>query len=386
MSLHCAWISNSGITISETFLLQSLNNLQSIGPVTALSGTKPSFDLVENVTYDAFTPAQRDMRIDKRIRRKLKENKSTVNKYRNSAHVSLAFEKLNWKEWDYAWIHFGTTAPVVEPFLKAKRIPFFIQVHGYDITLAFSNSEYKSAFVKVANKSAGVICSSHHMKRLCVLAGVRKDALHVVCNALDTTGIPLVSSKKTPNPSFIHLGRLVGKKHPLATLRAFEKVIIHHPDATLTYIGDGELRGELENTISNIGLQKSVKVLGALPVKEAHKIVASHWVFCQHSVTSLIGDQEGFANSPAEAALLGLPVVSTLHNGIPEHVEHGKTGFLVKEFDFEEMGEYMIQLANSKELREAMGNAGKTRITELCDPQSRIRKIKSIIETSISAT
>ena len=329
MNLHGAWITNSGITVSETFLLQSLSNLQSLAAMTALAGVAPSHGKVPEVVYGAFEPPKAAMRFHRRLARKLKHGSSGADHFRNSKHVALAFEELDWKSWDFAWVHFGTTAPVVAPFLLSKSIPFFIQVHGYDVTLAFSNKEYKQAFVKTANQSLGVVCSSHHMKRLCILGGVQEEKLHVICNALDVDTLSAIQTQKTSSPSFVHLGRLVGKKHPIATLRAFQLVLKVYPDAKMTFIGEGELREELENLIALEGLSNHVHLTGAMPAEEAHQLVAAHWVFCQHSVTHLNGDQEGFANSPAEAALLGLPVVSTLHNGIPEHVQHGKTGYLV---------------------------------------------------------
>ena len=353
--------------------------------MTALAGVAPAHGQVQDVVYGAFEPPKAAMRLDRRIARRLRSTSSTDYHYRNSKHVALAFQDLNWKSWDFAWVHFGTTAPVVAPFLLAKSIPFFIQVHGYDVTLAFANTEYKRAFVRAANQSQGVVCSSHHIKRLCILAGVEDTKLHVICNALDVDAISGIHAQKTPNPSFVHLGRLVGKKHPIATLRAFQLVLKVHPNATLTFIGDGELKEELEMLIESENLSKSVRLTGALPVHEAHKLVATHWVFCQHSVTHLNGDQEGFANSPAEAALMGLPVVSTLHNGIPEHVQDGQTGFLVKEFDFEEMGQRMIELASDENLRIAMGERGKAHIQQICHPTLRTQKVKDLLESTLRA-
>ena len=98
-------------------------------------------------------------------------------------------------------------------------------------------------------------------------------------------------------------------------------------------------------------------------------------------MTSIEGDQEGFPNSPAEAALMKMPVVSTYHNGIPEHVIDEVTGLLVKEFDYEHMAECMIQLAANSTMRKALGEEGKRRNSKLCAPNRRILDLTSLLKT-----
>ena len=120
---------------------------------------------------------------------------------------------------------------------------------------------------------------------------------------------------------------------------------------------------------------------GAIPQAEAMRVHQEHAVFCQHSVTGRDGDQEGFALSPAEAALKEMPVISTLHNGIPEHVQHGITGILVPEWDIYAMAHAMIKLATHPEQARAMGEAGRQNILQLCDPKDRCVSLKHLISS-----
>jgi glycosyltransferase involved in cell wall biosynthesis len=55
-------------------------------------------------------------------------------------------------------------------------------------------------------------------------------------------------------------------------------------------------------------------------------------------VTAEDGNQEGQGVTSIEVSARGLPIVATWHNGIPEIVLDGVTGFLVKEKDFEPTG------------------------------------------------
>jgi colanic acid/amylovoran biosynthesis glycosyltransferase len=63
-----------------------------------------------------------------------------------------------------------------------------------------------------------------------------------------------------------------------------------------------------------------------------------------------------------EAMAMGLPVVSTLHSGIPELVDDGVSGFLVPERDAEGLADRLAVLVDHPERWVAMGRAGRDRI------------------------
>ena len=67
-------------------------------------------------------------------------------------------------------------------------------------------------------------------------------------------------------------------------------------------------------------------------------------MFAQHSVTDARGKIEGFPVAIAEAMATGLPIVSTRHSGIPEHVHDGISGHLVAEHDVGAMAGAMARL------------------------------------------
>jgi hypothetical protein len=59
---------------------------------------------------------------------------------------------------------------------------------------------------------------------------------------------------------------------------------------------------------------------------------------------------------------MGLPVISTVHAGIPELVEDGVSGFLVPEHDVEALANQLLRLVDQPETWAAMGRAGRLRI------------------------
>lgn len=379
--MRILWLCNSAIGTSETFLGDNLALLQRIGEIRAISGNPipagtPRAE-VEHLTFDDL-PQQ----LHHVVRRKItgQDVRTKAKRKRCLRQVTAALGDF---KPDAVWVEFGTTAHVAADLLRHLGKPYFIAVHGFDITREFRDSWYKSEFVRLANNSAGVICASHHTRNLCRTAGVSDSRCQVIRLPLNAAKI----KRNTPHPTgpvrFVHLGRLVEKKGPLQTLMAFHSVLETHGDTQLTIIGEGPLKEELVAYIQSHQLDSSVRMLGALPQTEALTEIQQHHVFCQHSVTSMDGDQEGFALSPAEAALLELPVIATLHNGIPEHVEHGETGWLVREWDIEGMGAAMKKLASDDDLRMRMGQSGRQRVMEMCLPEDRIEALGQLLKSAV---
>ena len=374
------WISHTSLSISETFIANTLCMLKSNHEVLALSGGSPHLCAFPDSSIEFTGHAS------------IREN--TIEKIRRHAFNARPFDqrkaeqlkgevmkRLRTFKPDLVWLCYGTTAFDARLLLEELKVPYVIEVHGYDISSQFADASYKAGFVSVANRSRAVICASHHTRRLCIVAGVNPTIPTVIRLALDANSIQPKNVQKTTFPSLVHFGRLTDKKQPLATLEAFRICLKKHPGAKFTFIGSGHLGEELLNRIAKHDLHESVAVLPGIPQEEAFEFIESQWVFCQHSVTSVDGDQEGFALGPAEAALLELPVVSTNHNGIPEHVIHEETGFLVNEYDFDSMASAMCELINDEEKRMTFGVAGRKNVESLCLPEKRHEAINSLVDS-----
>ena len=79
------------------------------------------------------------------------------------------------------------------------------------------------------------------------------------------------------------------------------------------------------------------------------------------SVTAANGDKEGIPMVLMEAMAQGLPVLSTLHSGIPELVQNGESGALVPERDADALASALADLLRRPERWPLLlGNARKT--------------------------
>ena len=68
-----------------------------------------------------------------------------------------------------------------------------------------------------------------------------------------------------------------------------------------------------------------------------------------------------------EAQAMGLPVISTLHNGIPDSVLDGQSGFFVPEKDINALAERLEYLIEHHELWPEIGRAGRRYVEENFD-------------------
>jgi glycosyltransferase involved in cell wall biosynthesis len=84
------------------------------------------------------------------------------------------------------------------------------------------------------------------------------------------------------------------------------------------------------------------------------------------------------------AYTFGKPVIATTVGGLPEMVEHDKTGLLVAPRDIEGLAAAIIQLLGDRNLRKRMGIAGRDKLTRECDPTVVVRQTIAVYERAIA--
>jgi len=149
---------------------------------------------------------------------------------------------------------------------------------------------------------------------------------------------------------------LKSQKAPLDYVRACELIRRQVPDAHFLLIGDGLLRGAVENEIHRIKLQDSFHLLGWR--KDIPEILNATDVFALSSLW------EGLPRVLPQAMSAGLPIVATRVDGSPEAVRDGHNGFLVSPGDFSGIAEKIISLLKDPVKASEMGMRGRERVEE----------------------
>jgi glycosyltransferase involved in cell wall biosynthesis len=275
--------------------------------------------------------------------------------------------------------HFGHMALRVLPIARQLNIPVVAHFHGFDLSAALRNRWYRWSLTRHAKHfTANVVVAEYQCREL-LNRGVQKERIHLIPCGAPVDEIRLADNVATQPCRFLAIGRLIEKKAPLATLRAFAECCKAVPDVTLTIIGDGPLRPAIESLCQELGIDSQVKLLGRQPSDVVTRELQRSSVFVQHSVRSAIGDMEGWPVSVAEAMATGLPVAGTRHAGITAQVIDGETGFLVDEQDWRAMGRQMALLASNPELRIQMGRRSAEVARERFDQREMTNKLEEVL-------
>ena len=268
---------------------------------------------------------------------------------------------LGKEPFDVIHCHFGPNGVLGVSLREVGAIKGAIvtSFHGYDVNISQKTKGYSQLFkhgdlftVNTDFTKGRVIdlgCAREKIVKLPVGLDMKKFVFKLRgINAGETVRI-------------ITVGRLVEKKGIEYSIKAIDKVIRNHPDWNILYeiAGDGPLGENLNNCIRKLGLENQVRLLGPCDQNEVRDLYQEAHIFILSSVTSENGDREGQALVLQEAQAVGLPVLSTLHNGIPEGVLDGESGFLVPERDVDALAERLEYLINNPGIWPKMGRSGR---------------------------
>ncbi|MEB7193186.1 colanic acid biosynthesis glycosyltransferase WcaL [Escherichia coli] len=131
----------------------------------------------------------------------------------------------------------------------------------------------------------------------------------------------------------ISVARLTEKKGLHVAIEACRQLKEQGVAFRYRILGIGPWERRLRTLIEQYQLEDVVEMPGFKPSHEVKAMLDDADVFLLPSVTGADGDMEGIPVALMEAMAVGIPVVSTLHSGIPELVEADKSGWLVPEND-----------------------------------------------------
>jgi glycosyltransferase involved in cell wall biosynthesis len=194
--------------------------------------------------------------------------------------------------------------------------------------------------------------------------GYAPSKVAVIRNGVDLAGWPVSKVDRQKKRMELRLGAgdlLVGAIGRLDKQKGFSTLVeamarLKATGLRCVILGDGPERSKLEALIRSRELEKFVWLPG-----ERSDVAAWLSAFDVYALPSL---WEGLPNSLLEAMALGLPVVASRVDGVPEAVEHGKTGLLVPPSDPRALANALKGLAVDSAQRTALGAAAAAAVAE----------------------
>lgn len=159
-----------------------------------------------------------------------------------------------------------------------------------------------------------------------------QEKIRVIPNAIDLKNYPMSIDKEWvrrrygvyPNEKLVLcVGRLVPQKGTEYLIRAVPSIVGRHPEAKFIIVGEGWLRGRLEDIARSTGYQWKINFTGFIPDSELTALMMSADVLVVPSI------YEPFGIVALEGMAAGVPVVASQIGGLAEVIEHDRTGIFV---------------------------------------------------------
>ena len=345
---------------SETFILAQMNALQALKPrLVGLERTAISLPLPQSpVLLSTHSGRYADLR---------------AKLYRRVPMAPSFHRAIVASRPQLIHAHFASGGRTILPLTQTLGLPLVVTLHGgSDVPTTGDNV---GAYRKLAAEAKLFLCVSEFIRREAVKAGYPVDKLFLHYTGIDCSKFK-VSTTNPNNKNILFVGRLVEMKGCEYLLRAVANVQSNTPKCRLTIIGDGPLRDSLVNLAKSLGLRSDFR--GIQDATEVRRALQGTRVFCVPSVTASNGDTEGLGMVFAEAQAMGVPVVSTLHGGIPEVVADGRTGLLVPERDSESLAQGLTRLLEDDALWLRFNQAGPDHIRRIFNLQTQTVRLEEI--------
>ncbi|MCI3734839.1 colanic acid biosynthesis glycosyltransferase WcaL [Escherichia coli] len=237
---------------------------------------------------------------------------------------------------DVVIAHFGpagvTAAKLRElGVIRGKIATIF---HGIDISSREVLNHYTPEYQQLFRRGDLMLPISDLWAGRLQKMGCPREKIAVSRMGVDMTRFSPRPVKAPATPlEIISVARLTEKKGLHVAIEACRQLKEQGVAFRYRILGIGPWERRLRTLIEQYQLEDVVEMPGFKPSHEVKAMLDDADVFLLPSVTGADGDMEGIPVALMEAMAVGIPVVSTLHSGIPELVEADKSGWLVPEND-----------------------------------------------------
>ncbi len=288
---------------------------------------------------------------------------------------------------DLIHAHFGPAGLEVAALRRAglSQAPLVATFYGHDAT-SFPRSAGRDCYVPLFREATWILAVSHRLREHLLALGANPLRTRVHHLGIEPDRFPFRLRRVTQDEPLriVTVARLVEKKGLDDALEAVAVLAERIGRVEYSIVGEGPLRPRLERRIAGTALEGCVRLRGALgSTAVAAELDRAH-AFLLPSKTAADGDEEGTPTAILEAMASGLPVVSTLHAGIPELVEDGVSGLLAPEGEPVLLAEKLESLVRRPEAFSELAVAARRRVERDFDLRMLTRELTEIYSEALA--
>jgi N-acetyl-alpha-D-glucosaminyl L-malate synthase BshA len=241
---------------------------------------------------------------------------------------------------------------------KSRRLPFVTTLHGTDITIVGADRSYLPVTRYSIEQSDGVTAISQYLKQRTVQEFEIRNPIEVIYNFVNCDVYrrdPKAAERRSEFAGkderiLVHVSNFRPVKRLCDVIEIFDRVQKKVP-SRLLLMGDGPERSRAEWLVSQKGLRKKVEFMGKVDR-----------VYEKLSVADLMlvpSEMESFGLAALEGMACEVPAVATTVGGVPEVIEHGRSGFLADVGDVETMSRCAIDILSDEHRLREMGKVAR---------------------------
>ena len=241
---------------------------------------------------------------------------------------------------------------------KSRRLPFVTTLHGTDITIVGADRSYLPVTRYSIEQSDGVTAISEYLKQRTLQEFEIRKPIEVIYNFVNCDVYqrdPKAAERRAEFADkderiLVHVSNFRPVKRLCDVIEIFDRVQKKIP-SRLLLMGDGPDRSRAEWLVTQKGLRKKVEFMGKVDR-----------IYEKLSVADLMlapSELESFGLAALEAMACEVPTVATSVGGVPEVVEHGRSGFLAEVGDVEAMAKGAIDILSDETRLREMGKVAR---------------------------
>jgi colanic acid/amylovoran biosynthesis glycosyltransferase len=290
--------------------------------------------------------------------------------------AGLLAQELKKRQIQHLHNHFSDSSCTVAMLAAMLAgLPFSFTIHGPYLFF----EPYRWRLDLKIQEARFVICISHYCRSQAMFFSpmAQWDKLKIVHCGVDPHRYPVITHR--PNSKqILYIGRLSAAKGVPILLQALAKVVVTHPDATLTIVGDGPDRQTLETLARELEITSYLKFVGYQSQDAVCNYLQNSDVFILPSFA------EGLPVVLMEALATGVPVIATAIAAVSELVENGLNGYVVPPGAVEPLAQRLDELLRNPELRQRFGLAGRQRVEQEFNLYTEVARLRDILSATLN--